>query len=215
MSKQRKTHNDLSIEFSFKSEAQRQAWQLLEEKDIVFLLGPAGTGRTFLSVAYALDQVIRKRYGRIVLTRPIVESGEKLGHLPGEVGDKIRPFMTPVHDAMDRLLGNAEIKRAFVEANVIERPLAYMRGVTFVNSVCILDEAQNCTLSQLRLYLSRYGANSKIIVNGDMDQVDIRDSGFEDVANRLSDLEEVGVVRFGPESIVRHPVVGKILARLR
>jgi len=182
------------------------------------MLGPAGTGKTHLAAAFAIAEILDKTKRKMVLTRPIVESGESLGYLPGTFEEKINPYILPVFDCVQKLVGSGqESFDNFVNTYVEVAPIAYMRGRTFDNSVCIFDEAQNATPSQLKLFLTRFGQNSKIIITGDPKQSDIHTNGnvaLVDVVHRIETLPGVGVIRFGEDSIVRHPLVSDILKRL-
>lgn len=201
------------LNVQFRTPRQEEAWHTIKKHDITFLTGPAGSAKTFLAVAYAIDSLLSGRTERIYLTRPAVEAGERLGFLPGSMDEKLHPFLQPIYDAIDKLsLGDRDTKAAILSATTI-RPLAYMRGVTLENSVCVLDEAQNTTQAQLKLYLSRLGLGSKMIVCGDACQSDIgRQCCLLASAEAVQDL--VGWVAFQNEDIVRHPIIGQILQRL-
>lgn len=210
---------DLSpVEFKPKTKSQAKALALIEANHISFLLGSAGAGKTFLAMAYAINEILAKRKSQIVLTRPIVEAGEKLGFLPGTFGEKVNPYMQPLYDTMDMLLGKQSAKREIINKSVVLAPLCYMRGRTFHDSICIFDEAQNGTYAQLKLFLSRFGENTKVIVTGDPAQSDLYYNddycALTDVTARLKDLAGVGVMAFDNADVVRHPLVGKILNRL-
>jgi phosphate starvation-inducible PhoH-like protein len=204
------------VEFKCKNKSQHAAIELIANNHIAFLLGAAGSGKTFLAMAYAINEILSKRRSHIVLTRPIVEAGEKLGFLPGTFGDKVNPYMQPLYDTMDLLLGKQSAKREIINKSVVLAPLCYMRGRTFHNSVCIFDEAQNGTYTQLKLFLSRFGENTKVIVTGDPEQSDLnRDyCALTEVTSKLKDLSGIGVMTFENTDVVRHPLVGKILNRL-
>jgi phosphate starvation-inducible protein PhoH and related proteins len=200
---------------TLKNDNQKAAWQAMAEYDITILTGCPGTGKTFLAMAYAISCVLKKQYEFIYLTRPICESyGEKLGYLPGEVTDKIAPYFEPVYSALAKLTKFNEFTRTAIRASIKEKPLAYLRGCNFDNTLCILDEAQNCTLAQLKMYVSRLCEGSKIIMCGDPMQSDLYDSGFTDFISLVSDLPEVAIVRFNASDICRHPLVGKIMSRI-
>lgn len=200
----------------FLTPAQKMAWAGFQQHDVLFLSGPAGCGKTHLAMAFAIKEILDKSRKRIILTRPIVESGEKLGHLPGDVYEKVNPYMLPLYSCMDKLVGLTGPNRESVEKSVIISPLAYMRGVTFENSVCIFDEAQNATKKQLKLFLSRFGENSKIIITGDPQQSDLGESTVDmvEVMKLLETVPGIGIVEFKADSIVRHPLVSKILEKL-
>lgn len=204
------------VEVKPRTKAQHAALKLIEIKQISFLLGSAGSGKTFLAMAYAINEVLHKRKEHIVLTRPIVEAGERLGFLPGTFGEKVNPYMQPLYDAMDLLLGKQSAKREIVNKAVVLAPLCYMRGRTFHNAVCIFDEAQNATYTQLKLFLSRFGDNTKVIVTGDPEQSDLYEdySALTEVVDKLKDLAGIGCLQFENSDVVRHPLVGQILNRL-
>lgn len=195
--------------------SQKMAWAAFQQHDVLFLLGPAGCGKSFLAVAFAIQQVLAKEKNKIVLTRPIVESGESLGYLPGDFQEKVNPYMMPMFDCMEKLVGRDGPFRDRVNASTEIAPLAYMRGRTFSDAICIFDEAQNATMKQLTMFLTRFGENSKIIVTGDPQQSDLGGPvALSEVVARLSDVPGIGVVEFKNNAIVRHPLVGKILERL-
>jgi len=213
----KKTNGQFHI--NFLNSAQKLAYSVYQEHDITAMLGPAGSGKTHLAAAFAIAEVLNKTKRKIVLTRPIVESGENLGFLPGTFEEKINPYILPVFDCVRKLVGAGQDSfEHFVTTFVEVAPIAYMRGRTFDDSVCIFDEAQNATHSQLKLFLTRFGNNSKIIVTGDPKQSDLPNHGngvaLVDVVHRLETLPGVGVIRFGEDSIVRHPLVSEILKRL-
>lgn len=194
--------------------SQKMAWALYQQHDVLFLVGPAGTGKTYLATAFAISEILQGSRKRIVLTRPIIEAGESLGFLPGTFEEKVNPYMLPFFDCLFELIPNEEQRKA-VEATFELAPLAYMRGRTFKKSVCIFDEAQNATKKQLKLFLSRFSDNSKIIITGDPTQSDIGTaSGLMDVIHRLETVAGVGVICFKKEDIVRHPMVAAMLEKL-
>jgi len=201
---------------TWRTATQKQAWQLLEKNLLTFLLGAAGSGKTFLAMAYAINAVLTKKCEKIVLTRPIVEAGEKLGYLPGSYGDKVNPYMQPLYDTLDVTLGSVGARRDFVNKSIVLAPLCYMRGRTFNNSICIFDEAQNATYPQLKLFLSRFGLDTQVIITGDPKQSDLylSDVPLMNVVNRISDLSAVGVMKFQNKDVVRNPLVAEILDRL-
>lgn len=154
--------------------AQKLAWQAFQQHDVLFLIGPAGTGKTFLATAFAVKSFLAKECSKIVITRPIVEAGESLGFLPGDFEEKVNPYMMPMYDCMDKLLGREGPHRERVLQGTEVAPIAYMRGRTFDESVCIFDKAQNASMKQLKLFLTRFGQNSKIIITGDPSQTDLQ-----------------------------------------
>ncbi len=205
-----------SFSIEFLNQTQKDAWYTICENDVTFLSGPAGTGKTFLAMAYAVSSILTKNHSKIILTRPVVESGESLGFLPGDFQRKVDPYMFPLFDCFNMLLPGNTLKQRRVKATFEIAPFAYMRGRTFHDSVCICDEAQNTTRTQLKLFLSRMGKNSKLLITGDPFQTDLdsRDSGFSNVVERLCNLPGVGIVHFNHDDIVRHELISKILARL-
>ena len=186
----------------------------IAETDVVFAIGPAGTGKTFLAVVEAVAALRAGKVNRIVLTRPAVEAGEKLGFLPGDFHAKINPYLRPLYDALGDLIPWGEVQR-YVDADVIEIvPLAYMRGRTLKGAFIILDEAQNTTAAQMKMFLTRMGEGSKIVVNGDITQVDLPDSirsGLVDTLGVLEGVKGISVIRFGPQDIQRHALVQRIV----
>lgn len=182
--------------------------------DLTFAIGPAGTGKTFLAVAYAVSLLKDNQIKKIILTRPAVESGENLGFLPGDLKEKVDPYLRPIYDALDILLGSERVER-YIEKGVIEiAPLAYMRGRTLDDALVILDEAQNTTRAQMLMFLSRLGRNGKMIVNGDVDQIDLlknQESGLVVASQVLDGVDDIAFVHLSYSDIVRHPLVTKIL----
>jgi len=204
-----------NFHIEFKNDSQKFAWHSFQQHDVLFLIGPAGCGKTFLACAFAVEQLLNKEKKRAVLTRPIVESGESLGYLPGEFEEKVHPFMLPMYDCLDKLIGRDTPERDKLNQFTEVAPIAYMRGRTFSDSVCIFDEAQNATMMQLKLFLTRFDDNSKIIITGDPSQSDLPgDVALLEVMNKIKDVTGVGIVEFGPQSIVRHPLVSKIIEKL-
>ena len=197
----------------FKNTAQKMAWAAFQQHDVLFLIGPAGVGKSFISCAFAIEQILAKQKKKIVLTRPIIESGESLGYLPGEFENKVHPYMMPMYDCIDNLVEGAHKER--IDNCVELAPLAYMRGRTFNDAVCIFDEAQNATYTQLKLFLTRLGENGKMIINGDPNQSDLPGKvQFMEVFRKLKEVEGIGFVEFGKDSIVRHPLVSKMISKL-
>ncbi len=193
---------------------QREYIKAMRDFDLVIGIGPAGTGKTFLAVAFALAELESGRFNKIVLTRPVVEAGEKLGFLPGDLYEKVHPYLRPLYDAFFTVVG-PERFRIMKEDEILEIvPLAYMRGRTLDNAIIILDEAQNTTPEQMKMFLTRMGNNSKVIVNGDLTQIDLENkkrSGLLNIDRILKDVEGIQFTRFTGEDIVRHSLVQKIL----
>ena len=204
------------VELTWRTPAQKQAYDRLAESDISFLLGAAGSGKTFLAMAYAINAVLAGQQTQIVLTRPIVDAGEKLGFLPGTFGEKVNPYMQPLYDAMDTLLGKFSPKREVINKAVVLAPLCYMRGRTFNDAICVFDEAQNATYMQFKLFLSRFGQNSKVIVTGDPLQSDLPVSPppINEVMTRLKGTPGISMTQFTHADVVRHPLVAAILKKL-
>lgn len=208
------------VEFKPRTSAQKEALNVIASNDVSFLLGSAGSGKTFLAMAYAVNQVLTRQAEKIVLTRPIVEAGEKLGFLPGTFGEKVNPYMQPLYDTMEILLGKQGAKREIINKAVVLAPLCYMRGRTFQDAICIFDEAQNATYAQLKLFLTRFGQNTKVIVTGDPDQSDLYSPEWSDhcalaeVVKKLDKTPGIGQFVFSHSDVVRHPVVAAILRRL-
>ena len=184
--------------------------------DIVFVIGPAGTGKTFLSVVLAVKALKEKIIEKIVITRPVVEAGENLGFLPGDLQDKINPYLRPIYDSLEEILPKKKIKQ-FIDNGIIEIvPLAYMRGRTLKNSYILLDEAQNTISSQIKMFLTRMGKNSKIIITGDITQIDLKskkESGLVDAVKRFNNTEGIKIVQLKDQDVLRHKLVKKILSK--
>ena len=197
-----------------KSVTQRRYLEAIERNDLVFGLGPAGTGKTYLAVAMAVQALIAKKVSRIILTRPAVEAGEKLGFLPGTLQEKIDPYLRPLYDALHDMLEPEKIEK-LLERHAIEiAPLAFMRGRTLSDSFIILDEAQNTTQEQMKMVLTRQGFNSKTVVTGDLTQIDLpggRKSGLLDAVDVLRGVEGISFVQFDEKDVVRHSLVQKIV----
>jgi len=190
----------------FLNASQEVAWKTIDDNTVTFLLGPAGSAKTYLATAYAALQCKSGRFDKMVVTRPIVEAGESLGFLPGSVSEKIDPYMRPISDTLKKL--------SIVVPKIEFTPLAYLRGVTFDNSVCVGDEFQNCSVKQLKLYMGRLGRGTKMIICGDVKQSDIGRSSLDSVAGCLEGMPGVGVHRFGPEDIVRNRLIAEIMQRV-
>ena len=197
-----------------KTKTQREFISALFSSTLVFASGPAGSGKTFLSIAYALEEVFSGRKNKIVLTRPVVEAGESLGFLPGDLTQKLNPYLRPLYDAMDLLLNPQQIKRLEDNGTIEIAPLAYMRGRSLNNSVVILDEAQNTASGQMKMFLTRLGESSVAIVNGDPTQIDLprkSESGFVEAIKILDGIEGLSVVRFTHRDTVRSRIVREIV----
>jgi phosphate starvation-inducible PhoH-like protein len=186
----------------------------IDRHDLVFALGPAGTGKTYLAVAAAVSLLRQRRVDRMILSRPAVEAGEKLGFLPGDLREKVDPYLRPLYDALQDMLPEGKLESR-IETGLIEiAPLAYMRGRTLSNAVVILDEAQNTTPSQMKMFLTRLGENSRMVVTGDPTQTDLppgMPSGLADAVDKLDGVPGIGIVRFDQGDIVRHPLVTEII----
>ena len=197
-----------------RTQGQTEYFNLMRESEVVFGLGPAGTGKTYMAVAMAVDYLKSKKVEKLILSRPAVEAGERLGFLPGDMKEKVDPYLRPLYDALydmmpadkvERMLGNGEIEIA---------PLAFMRGRTLSNAFVIIDEAQNTTSVQMKMVLTRLGQDSRMVITGDLSQVDLPSnqlSGLADATARLRDVEGVGIYRLTGQDVVRHPVVARIL----
>jgi phosphate starvation-inducible protein PhoH and related proteins len=195
---------------------QQELIDAIETRSLVVALGPAGTGKTYLAIAKAVETFDAGRTSRIVLTRPAVEAGENLGFLPGDVGEKLAPYLRPLYDALTERLGTKRLKSLLAEGTIEIAPVAYMRGRTLNDCFVVIDEAQNCTYGQIKMLLTRLGWGSTMVLTGDPDQTDLLPglSGLRDIAVRLERLESVAVVRLGEADIVRHPLVGEMLSVL-
>ncbi len=197
-----------------RSVKQSEYIKALKENDIVMSLGPAGTGKSFLAVSVAITLLMEKKIDRVILSRPAVEAGEKLGFLPGDMKEKVDPYLRPLYDALYELFGADKIDKKIETGEIEIAPLAFMRGRTLKNCFAILDEAQNATETQIKMFLTRIGENSKLVVNGDPSQVDLinkNHSGLVKSKNILKDLKEIKVIEFDHTDVVRHPLVSKII----
>ena len=197
-----------------KSKLQNTYLELLKNKQIVFAIGPAGTGKTFLAVAAAVSQLLENKFDRIILSRPAVEAGEKLGFLPGDLKDKVDPYLRPLYDSLYDLMPSDIALRKIQSSEIEIAPLAFMRGRTLNNSFVILDEAQNATHNQIKMFLTRCGKNSRMVVTGDPSQTDLNrrsDSGLIRSIKILSNIDGVSVINFGQKDIVRDEMVTKII----
>jgi len=197
-----------------RSANQARYLELLTKHDLVIAVGPAGTGKTYLAVADALRAVASRQVRRLIVTRPVVEAGESLGYLPGDLEHKIEPYLRPLYDAMQALMP-ADVLRRMEQAGTIEvAPLAYMRGRTLADAYIILDEAQNTTREQMKMFLTRMGERSRVVITGDITQVDLprrRDSGLLHITELLALFDEIGLIYFDGDDVLRHPLVRKIV----
>jgi phosphate starvation-inducible protein PhoH and related proteins len=188
--------------------------QALVKNDIIFALGPAGTGKTYLAVAQAVAQLITGSVSRLILSRPAVEAGERLGFLPGDMKEKVDPYLRPLYDALYDCLPAEQVERRIASGEIEIAPIAFMRGRTLADSFIILDEAQNTSAMQMKMFLTRFGENSRMVVCGDPKQVDLPDatkSGLADGVSRLEGIDGIATIRFGVADVVRHPIVGRIV----
>tara|TARA_S200000501_G_scaffold71045_1_gene63048 strand:- start:772 stop:1776 length:1005 start_codon:yes stop_codon:yes gene_type:complete len=197
-----------------RSEKQSDYIKALKENNIVMSLGPAGTGKSFLAVSVAITLLMEKKVERVILSRPAVEAGEKLGFLPGDMKEKVDPYLRPLYDALYELFGAEKIDKKIDTGEIEIAPLAFMRGRTLKNCFAILDEAQNATETQIKMFLTRIGENSKLVVNGDPSQIDLinkSQSGLVKSKDILKDIEEIKIIEFDHSDVVRHPLVSKII----
>ena len=218
-----KSENKNNVEYIIKtpkksviprSEKQKNYVRALKEKDIVISAGPAGTGKTFLAVAVALSMLLEKKIERIILSRPAVEAGERLGFLPGDMREKVDPYLRPLYDSLYDLLDFEKIQKKIEIGDIEIAPLAFMRGRTLKNSFAILDEAQNATDTQIKMFLTRIGENSKIVINGDPSQIDLPNKSYSGLVRSkkiLGHLKEISTIDFDHLDVVRHPLVSKIV----
>jgi phosphate starvation-inducible PhoH-like protein len=197
-----------------RSEKQKKYVRALKESEIIISAGPAGTGKTFLAVAVALTMLLEKKIEKIILSRPAIEAGERLGFLPGDMREKVDPYLRPLYDSLYDLLDYEKIQKKIEVGDIEIAPLAFMRGRTLKNSFAILDEAQNATDTQIKMFLTRIGENSKIVINGDPSQIDLPNkslSGLNKSKKLLGHLKEISVIDFDHTDVVRHPLVSKIV----
>lgn len=197
-----------------RSQNQQNLVDAYEENDLMFAIGPAGSGKTYVAIALAVRALKQKEVKRIILSRPAVEAGEKLGFLPGDMKEKIDPYLQPLYDALQDMIPGAKLNE-YIERGIIQiAPLAFMRGRTLADAIVILDEAQNTTVPQIKMFLTRLGIHGKMIVTGDLTQVDLpatQKSGLRDALERLKGIRGISVVEFNQKDIVRHPLVGRIV----
>ena len=197
-----------------RSEKQKNYVRALKESDIIISAGPAGTGKTFLAVAVGLTMLLDKKIEKIILSRPAVEAGERLGFLPGDMREKVDPYLRPLYDSLYDLLDYEKIQKKIEVGDIEIAPIAFMRGRTLKNSFAILDEAQNATDTQIKMFLTRIGENSKIVINGDPSQIDLPNkslSGLNRSKKLLGHLKEISVIDFDHSDVVRHPLISKIV----
>jgi phosphate starvation-inducible PhoH-like protein len=194
--------------------AQARYIEVLGATDVIFALGPAGTGKTYLAVAQAVQQLIAGSVDRLILSRPAVEAGERLGFLPGDMREKVDPYLRPLYDALYDMLPSEQVERRIASGEIEIAPIAFMRGRTLAHAFVILDEAQNTTPLQMKMFLTRFGEGSRMVICGDPNQVDLPDpgkSGLADAVARLEGVAGIGVSRFSSKDVVRHPIVGRIV----
>jgi len=197
-----------------RSKKQKDYVKALKTSQIIMSLGPAGTGKTYLAVAVALTMLLEKKVERIILSRPAVEAGERLGFLPGDMKEKIDPYLRPLYDSLHDLLDYNKIQKKIDTGEIEIAPLAFMRGRTLKNSFAILDEAQNATRTQIKMFLTRIGENSKLVVNGDPSQIDLpnkNQSGLIESQKILKEVKEISIINFDQNDVIRHPLVTKIV----
>jgi len=197
-----------------KSEGQRGYVAAIAENDIVIGIGPAGTGKTYLGVACAVDALYKKRVRRIILARPAVEAGENLGFLPGDLQEKVDPYLRPLYDALEDMMPHDRVRRALEDSTIEIAPLAYMRGRTLSDAFVILDEAQNATRAQMKMFLTRLGMNSRVVITGDKTQIDLAspsESGLLEVEAILSGIEGIALVYLDEKDVIRHRLVKDII----
>jgi phosphate starvation-inducible PhoH-like protein len=197
-----------------KSEGQRRYLQTIQANDVVIGIGPAGTGKTYLAVACAVDALYKKRVRRIILARPAVEAGENLGFLPGDLQEKVDPYLRPLYDALEDMMPQERVRRALEDGTIEIAPLAYMRGRTLSDAFVILDEAQNATTAQMKMFLTRLGLNSRVVITGDKTQIDLpkrSDSGLLEVELILSGIEGIAMVYLDAKDVIRHRLVKDII----
>lgn len=197
-----------------KTVGQKKYVDLMKKKTITFGVGPAGTGKTYLAVAIAVNEFKAKKVDKIILTRPAVEAGEKLGFLPGDLQEKVNPYLRPLYDALQEMFGNETFSKMLERGTIEIAPLAYMRGRTLSNAYVILDEAQNTTKEQIKMFLTRLGENSKMVITGDLTQIDLPrglTSGLRHAIKILKDIDDIGIIKLNERDVVRHPLVQKIV----
>ena len=199
-----------------RSEGQAALIQSIKEHALTFAIGPAGTGKTYLAIANAVEALEKGQIERIILSRPAMEAGESLGFLPGDIHEKMAPYLRPLYDSLGDRMGGKKVRQYIDDGTIEIAPIGFMRGRTLNNSFVVIDEAQNCTYGQIKMLLSRLGWHSKMVVTGDPEQSDLLDglSGLADIAKRLETLRNIGVIRLKDHDIVRHPLVADMLGVL-
>ncbi|MBP5488045.1 MAG: PhoH family protein [Bacteroidales bacterium] len=211
-------HNTEGKPIRARNARQQELVKAYFENDLIFALGPAGTGKTYIAIALAVRALKNREIRRIILTRPAVEAGERLGFLPGDLKEKLDPYLQPLYDALGDMIPPKKLQEFMLDGTIQIAPLAYMRGRTLDRACVILDEAQNTNMGQLKMFLTRMGCEAKFIVTGDTSQIDLpnrEDSGLEKAVEKLSKIKGVATITFGNEDIVRHPLVGKIVTALQ
>lgn len=196
-----------------RSEGQQQLMEAIDSHNLTLALGPAGTGKTYLAIVAAVEALEAGEVDRIILSRPAIEAGESLGYLPGDLQDKMAPYLRPIYDALVDRLGGKRLRKLMDDGDIEIAPVGYMRGRTLNNAFVVIDEAQNCTYSQIKMLLSRLGWHSTMVVTGDPDQTDLLEgfSGLADIAKRLDTVEGIAVIQLEKTDIVRHPLVSEML----
>ncbi len=219
MNKKEDTQMDLSIQTKKRkiiprTENQNKYFQLLKTKNIIFAIGPAGTGKTYIAVAKAISALQEGKVNKIILSRPAVEAGEKLGFLPGDLKEKVDPFLRPIYDALYSMLPFEQVEKKILNNTIEIAPIAFMRGRTLEDCFIILDEAQNTTRTQMKMFLTRLGKNSQMVIVGDVTQIDLiseKDSGLKDALKKLNKINDIGFIELLEKDVVRHDLVKKII----
>ena len=198
------------------NETQAQLFGQIDDHNVVFACGPAGTGKTYVAVAKAVEALLEGKIGRIILSRPAVEAGESLGYLPGDMEEKLSPYLRPLYDVLTDRLSAKQVRQLMSEGVIEVAPIAFMRGRTLNNAFVVIDEAQNCTYAQLKMLLTRLGWHSTMVITGDPEQTDLLPgmSGFLEIVDKLEEVDDIGVTRFKPQHIVRHPLVAKMVDKI-
>jgi phosphate starvation-inducible protein PhoH and related proteins len=199
-----------------RSDGQRDLMEAIKARALTLAIGPAGTGKTYLAIAAAVEALEEGRIERIILSRPAMEAGESIGYLPGDMHEKMAPFLRPLYDALGDRMGGKRVRQHLDDGTIEIAPVGFMRGRTLNNAFVVIDEAQNCTYAQLKMLLSRLGWHSTMVVTGDPDQTDLLPgvSGLDDIVRRLERVENVGIVKLNQKDIVRHPLVAEMLGVL-